>query len=98
MNNLEIPMNTMSETQEKKTRNSRPNSRRGNRKKKNNKIILSDAELKKLKCIDLQVEERILQVQLYIIDLYILVSRKLKFVINVVYDIYLFDHHFGTYL
>ena len=49
----------MSEIQEKKTRNSRPNSRRGNRKKKNNKIILSDAELKKLKCIDMQVEERI---------------------------------------
>ena len=69
----------MSETQEKKTRNSRPNSRRGNRRQKNNKIILSDAELKKLKCIDMQVEERIFLVQVNIIYFYILISRKIKF-------------------
>ena len=69
----------MSEIQEKKTRNSRPNSRRGKRRQKNNKIILSDAELKKLKCIDMQVEERIFLVQVNIIYFYILISRKIKF-------------------
>ena len=79
MNNLDIPIYLMSETQEKKTRNSRPNSRRGKRRQKNNKIILSDAELKKLKCIDMQVEERIFLVQVNIIYFYILISRKIKF-------------------